>query len=504
MKMERRQHGFTLLLMLLLLVVTGVALLFSYYKPGSVVREGDRKTTDTLALVKTALIGWTVKRGNTCVVNAGGWVTCTGNDRPGELPCPDRDNDGLDNDGNCAPGELGRVPWKTLGIPEPKDTAGETLWYAVAGPFRTRGSNNNIINSDTRGNLAVYAADGATVLTSEAAAVIIAPGQALGNQTRAGANRNNAGNYLETANGWNNASNNGPFINGRSSSTFNDRVVYLTTPELMPAVEKRVASEVNAWLDGYRATSVCQCYPWAADFTINTSGATNHNYNTPSMVGLNRGRFPIGNAQPEVWGSGGTPALSSWFTYNNWNTVIYYAVAKQNAQGQGTLCTTCGGPTLNVDGKAVISALFLMPGTPLAATARPSNVIADYLEDGANNDGADDTYVTPAAGSAASRDHMFTSISAPAAPDTFQQCGPMGKVLRKLAPCGEPPSLNPQCARLAGTDLLGNLLPPPAAGLATCSPDCVAAALVIVNAPCQTSIKAAVCKNAYKTLDHCD
>ena len=158
--------------------------------------------------------------------------------------------------------------------------------------------------------------------------------------------------------------------------------------------------------------------------------------------------------------------------------------------------------TLSVDGTAVISALFFTPGAPLGSIARPSNTLADYLEDAANNDGADDTYTTPTA-STPGRDRIYTSISAPAAPDTFQQCGPMAKALRKLAPCGQPPHLNPQCARLAGSDLIGNLLAPPPSGLATCSPACAAAALVLVNVPCQNTLKPAACQNAYKTLDHC-
>ena len=526
-----RQRGQALILALLVLGVAGGAVLFSYYRPATLTLESDQQTTDALALVKTALIGWTVKRGDTCITySAGGvnWVTCSGNQRPGEFPCPDTkaptDINYGTADGSCTAGKLGRVPWRTLGIPEPKDSAGETLWYAVADKFRIRGSYNNPINSDTRGDITVYAADGTTKLADGsstqnpkgAAVVIFAPGRVLGTQNRSAgtasctttgttiARNLCAANYLETGpNNRNNATNNGPFINGKLSSTFNDRVAYLTTPEFMPSVEKRVAAEVKAWLDGYRANSVCQCYPWAANFTISTSDAADEEYDTPSFEGRNRGRFPVSNARPEDWGDNAVPQLSSWFYYNNWSTVIYYALARQNAEGQGLspVCITCTGATLTVDGQPVISAIFFTPGTPLTGITRPSNTLANYLQDATNNDGADDTYITPTA-TAPDRDRLYTSVSAPAAFDASEQCEEMGKSLRRLAPCGQPPKLNSVCAALAGTDLNGVLLIPDQ-GLQLCSAACKAAAFTLVNVPCQNTLRPSVCRTAYRTLNNC-
>lgn len=58
---------------------------------------------------------------------------------PGYLPCPDRDDDGW-AEPTCGSmtGEtgqwqrLGRLPWKTLGLPDLRDAYGERLWYAVS------------------------------------------------------------------------------------------------------------------------------------------------------------------------------------------------------------------------------------------------------------------------------------------------------------------------------------------------------------------------------------
>lgn len=58
---------------------------------------------------------------------------------PGYLPCPDLDDDGwAESTCGSMTGEtgqwqrLGRLPWKTLGLPDLRDSAGERLWYAVS------------------------------------------------------------------------------------------------------------------------------------------------------------------------------------------------------------------------------------------------------------------------------------------------------------------------------------------------------------------------------------
>ena len=163
--------------MLLVVMLFGMAtalLVYGMVDTSSLVLRRDKDTAAVFANVKQALIGWSVQRTSSGALP---------NARPGELPCPDMNNDGFE-DGNCAAGALGRVPWKTLGIPEPKDGAGETLWYAIAGPFRIWGVNNNPINSDTKGNLAVYQDSTASAVTTQAIAVLFAPGVAQGAQNR--------------------------------------------------------------------------------------------------------------------------------------------------------------------------------------------------------------------------------------------------------------------------------------------------------------------------------
>jgi len=164
--------------MLLVVALVGLAtalLVYGMVDTTTIQLQRDRNTTATFAEVKRALIGWSVARDP---------ATGGANARPGELPCPDINPlDGF-SDGSCVAGALGRVPWKTLGIPEPKDDAGETLWYAVAGPFRIWNMSSAPITSDTMGNITVYQDTTATLVTAQAVAVIFSPGAAQGTQNR--------------------------------------------------------------------------------------------------------------------------------------------------------------------------------------------------------------------------------------------------------------------------------------------------------------------------------
>ncbi len=489
-----RQRGQALLLALLVLGVAGGAALFSYYRPATLTLENDQKTADALARAKAALIGYALR----------GSDGATNPQRPGEFPCPDTDNDGFD-DGTCVAGRLGRIPWKTLGIPEPKDSAGETLWYAIAGPFRVSNVNSSPINSDTRGNITVFAADGTTQLTPQAVAVIFAPGQALGGQNRDPnttvecttspsspvAQNRCAANYLETSAGRNNATTNGPFINGQRSPTYNDRVLYITTPDFIPAVEMRVGIELK------NALSSSQRYPWAANFSINTattpcSKGDGTNVSCPSYINLSMDRFKRGRFPSNAALTG----LPSWFTYNNWHNVIYYGVAELAANTDTASvpnCTSLATCTLSVDGTPGVAALFFTPGTPLNVNWRlsgvPDNNLGHYLEDASNNDNADDLYVTPARTTATPLDRDRITVFRGSVPNCNQTAAALVTLAVSLNGCGEPPKLDPRCSALV-------------ANLAMCS--CFSSAYQMITPPCQNNLNPKQCPSAMATLTACN
>jgi hypothetical protein len=398
-----------------------------------------------LAQVKEALIGWSAARTPT---------VASPNIRPGELPCPDATNSGNDPGPTCSAGAIGRVPWKSLGIPEPRDSAGETLWYAISGPFRHYGAGyTDPITSDTMGNLTVYLGSNATTMTSQAVAVIFAPGAALAAQDRnpsttalcatTGTTISRdlcAANYLEATGGGNNAQTGGPFIQARSSSSFNDRVLAITNADLMPAVEQRVAKEIMSRLESYRIAT--GAYPFAS--ISNGASAVDHN----------RHRFPCDNAGtlPTRWTDAGI-TLPNWLTNGcdctgatkGWPCVVFYAVAKNRLPGSScSICasttTTCGSTTTSTTSLTVANTnaqiahlcatgsspftcnpavlttgtadlLLITPGAYAGSPARswPTTIsaISGYFEDPQNSDNDDFNCFFVPTSTAHNRDRIY-------------------------------------------------------------------------------------------------
>ena len=357
--------------MLLVVMLFGMAaalLVYGMVDTTSLAAQRDKVTAAALAQAKQALIGRAVSDDN----------------RPGSLPCPDTDNDGSAElmVGNDCPSYIGRLPWKTLGLADLRDSDGERLWYALSNNFRDDNSAEPI-NSDTKGNRTVYHGSTALVFTAEAVAVIFAPGAPFGAQIRDAANANNSANYLDTTGGVNNAIAGGPFISAQVSATFNDRLLVVTTADLMPVVEQRVAREMLTLLQSYRAASACACYPWAAN-----------DFNDDSITDRTRGGVPIDGALPETWGKGTVP---SWIQNNQWGKKFYYAVAP--------IETASHSPATTLTVNAASKNLVLITTGP-AGASRPSLNLPDYLDD-AENSNNDDIFQTPSS-TAYARDRLYT------------------------------------------------------------------------------------------------
>jgi hypothetical protein len=257
------------------------------------------------------------------------------------------------------------------------------------------------------------------VVTTEAIAVLFAPGASLGAQNRttaAGtcpttgtsiAGNLCAANYLDTAATVSNAATNGPYISAQASSMFNDKLMVIKTTDLMPIVEQRVAREVRTLLQKYKIATGLQgynggagVYPWA-----DCSGGD-------SDPGVNRGRIPWTVTLPVNWNAGipATPTLPNWLTNQgttnfNWLWTIYYAAGRNYLENFGAACTTCeaGQTFLNVNGTWTKEVVLITSGP--AGASRPQGGIASgicdqpqwaaYLEDPENNDLANSTTLTP-------------------------------------------------------------------------------------------------------------
>ena len=370
--------------MVALLVVGFAALLVGALSFSAMNSARQERTTAALAQAKDALIGKSI----------------TYDDYPGSLPCPDTDNDGVSDAGGASecPIYIGRLPWKTLGLPELRDGAGEQLWYTLSRNFR-RYVSVLPLNSNTQGTLNITG----TETASNVIAIVFSPGSALSGQNRSAAQTAScittgttvayslcATNYLEGSN-KNLSSAATPNTNYQSAfagNTFNDQLLFITTHDLMPLVEQRVAGVVKQALNDYYIASDTnpsnRYYPWADSIGTTISYA--------SDIGLNRGWLPknadTSGTNPTLdWDAGSLPA---WFIPNEWYTLIYYSVAKDKTV-KSSLCTTCVSTKLTVVNNNVtpsntdnqVQVLFFMPGTPIGT--RWYDKLDDYLEDSANN-----------------------------------------------------------------------------------------------------------------------
>ena len=409
-----RQRGVAILLTLILLLMLGafgIARLRN--SETSMASKLVADNSAQLAIVKTALIAYAMNGRNP----APALCPTTTNARPGELPCPDTTGDGIEECSCSGVQNIGRVPWKTLGIAEPRDASGEPLWYALSDNFRawTADASPTVINSDTKGTLAVWKDDLTSSLTSEAVAVIIAPGQVVGTQQRAATTNVNctttntviaqtlcASNYMESSsNGGFNWKYNGPFVMTLptpAAATFNDQLLAVTTSDLIPQVEQRVARDVISLFTQYRAMSNCQCLPWAAT-TSDDNGKSNEpaTYDYPPLV----------QATPENWGSvtarGQIPTVPTYLTNNKWWRVLYYGISRKTSDMKVGTAIKLNGNTQNT------SLVLITTGPADSNRPKPTWAWTNYIEDGENIaiGGNDIDYITPLS-KAYTRDRLYS------------------------------------------------------------------------------------------------
>ena len=121
MRTRVRQSGVAMLV--LAVVVMGAAVIIvKTLNAATWKADRLRITNETFAKAKEALIARAV----------------ADNNRPGSLPCPDLNDDGVAElfAGNECPNYVGRLPWRTLELPDLRDSEGERLWYALSPSHR--------------------------------------------------------------------------------------------------------------------------------------------------------------------------------------------------------------------------------------------------------------------------------------------------------------------------------------------------------------------------------
>jgi len=349
----RQQRGAALLILLTLVILAASYTLLKRLNqaPSDLIRAGN--TAAVLGEAKAALIGYALKP----------------QARPGELPCPDSATPGSTSSGDSTPGCTGnatfRLPWRTLGLADLRDSSGERLWYAVDPAFTPAGL---AINSNTS---AVQTIDGGT---TGYAAIIIAPGKSLQGQSRSGGQQTNILRYLEADN-----ANDDTFFVTAAGGNFNDQVIGITRDELMQVVERRVLKEVSN--------------------KLNTYFAANNYYPNPTPLGspdctISAGMVPLDIAaacpSQAPWGVG-IAALPAWFQNNSWDQTIWYSVSDDCDQSATNTCsgvlanplTVNDVPTVNNNVQALlIAGGAVLPG--LSQNRTPVTSDDDLLDSGEN------------------------------------------------------------------------------------------------------------------------
>jgi hypothetical protein len=302
-----KQRGAIVVALLAILVLFGTYTMFRSLDIAAVRVERDRVTNEALAKAKEALVAYAVSDAN----------------RPGELPCPDVDDDGaatpgVDYIGSACASLIGRLPWKTLDLPDLRDDSGERLWYAVSDDFHASGP--VALNSDTAfrtGNTSLtltgkQAGTGLVALVFAPGAPVVRDGAAtLQNRSTAAASLN-ATNYLDAANAEDNADVNRVFVAADQSQSFNDRILPIHSDDIMWLVQRRAAREYAQHLrDHYDAwknavppaattfTGFKGFYPWAAPLNDPTT-------RQPGVNNTTNGQLPLSSASL-VWSSGAAP-----------------------------------------------------------------------------------------------------------------------------------------------------------------------------------------------------
>ena len=328
----RDQRGVVVVALVAVLLLVGAYVVFSSLNLAAVRVDRDRVTNEALAKAKEALTAYAVSDPN----------------RPGELPCPDVNDDGqlaLGEDygaGGVCTSLIGRLPWRTLDLPDLRDDNGERLWYALSADFRA-GNSAVALNNDTAylaGNtsLRVLTAAGLPAAPNGVVgAVVFSAGAALRRADGVGQARGctvgvdcdatfkcttapasntpkcNPRNYLDLALGEDNAdllpAANPQFVSAERSSTFNDRLMPIYSDDIMWLVERRASREYAQHLRDHYDTwqsppAVASTnfvnfkgfYPWAAPLGDPSAPQ-------PGSNGTTNGLLPL-DTSSVVWNSG--------------------------------------------------------------------------------------------------------------------------------------------------------------------------------------------------------
>ncbi|HEY3487730.1 MAG TPA: hypothetical protein VGL10_06660 [Gammaproteobacteria bacterium] len=406
-RINRRQAGAALLLMMLALIVFIGALFVVSSDDAEKNRIGRREqTVRVLAKAKEALLAH-------ALIDAISTPQLT--PRPGELPCPDSNGDGKSDAGGCAD-SIGWLPWVTLELEDLRDASGNRLWYAVSEDFQDDGGSEPKINSGniTTGQFRILDAMGTEL--DRAAALIIAPEEPLSGQTRFAAETDLGAviqNYLENENNNLNDSYTNEITPG-----LNDQLMVITVDNIIQRVAALAVREAAVALQNYYDDK--DFYPYAesdaaASCDAGTAGAA---YN----IGFLPIQIDAGCAYGEDLTDYGLP---DWIVTQEWYKHVLAIVAEPCTYSSNPADLNCNkaGTLLSLDGNGGIRAMVVHIGPQLSNITcdtksnynqnRAGGIyddVCNYLETAENTDGDDDPDYIQSAASATVND-VFLIVS---------------------------------------------------------------------------------------------
>jgi hypothetical protein len=258
---QARQRGVALVALMTVLVL-GIAwfTVGALGKAAPTPAERDVRTAAALQSAKQALLAYVAQR-----------AADESESYPGRMPCPEHPSwPATANEGEAAPQpplnvctQIGRLPWKTLGIDQLRDADGEPLWYAVAtGTWALTAPATALSINPALANQLNY--DVSPLPAPNVVAVIIAPGKPLntlsGGAAPAGCTAINQqanryavpyapARFLECGNEAGNYRKAGP------ATWSNDRSISITAAEVMEAIigavaermQRQLAPAMNDW-----------------------------------------------------------------------------------------------------------------------------------------------------------------------------------------------------------------------------------------------------------------
>lgn len=180
----KSQRGIALLVFTIVLAMAAITYFLTAMSPTEIKIDRQQQTQVVLKQAKEALLAHAVTHADQ-PLDSGEF---------GDLPCPDINpviNEAGASDPNCGTSKqlaLGFLPWRTLGINELRDSAGNCLFYAVSPAYKTT-TNAFMLNEDSNGFIEIVNSAG-TVVEGLApgerpVAVIFSAGAALAGQNRA-------------------------------------------------------------------------------------------------------------------------------------------------------------------------------------------------------------------------------------------------------------------------------------------------------------------------------